>query len=98
MLAQLFDRSDGHQRATTLERLLSAAGRDCRVTREQAERIAPDEVERLALEAERNNPSVVEQVSEFYAGHPAVVKNLGATALTIAISRIAQALSWNDRI
>lgn len=33
---------------------------------------------------------MIDQVSKFYAEHPTLVKTLGAAALTIALTKIAQ--------
>jgi hypothetical protein len=55
-----------------------------------AEQIPPDAVEALAKEAEDKDPSIVERVSEFYAGQPAVIKALGGAALVVAMAKIAQ--------
>ena len=43
-----------------------------------------------AEHAEKQNPSVVDQVSSFYAQHPQVVKALGGLALTIALQHMLQ--------
>jgi hypothetical protein len=60
------------------------------VTPEQAEQIPAGAVEEIAAQAEKKDPSVIDQVSNFYAEHPTLVKTLGAAALTIALTKIAQ--------
>ena len=55
------------------------------------EQVPPQAVQQLAEHAEKQNPSVVDQLSQFVSQHPTLVKTLGATALTIAMSKIAQA-------
>jgi hypothetical protein len=85
MVAQLFRDSNPQQRSGVLQHLMDALGR-----RERVEDATPRQVEDLANQAERQNPSVVERVSKFYAQHPALVRNLGTAALTIALARMAQ--------
>jgi hypothetical protein len=60
------------------------------ITPERAELVPPDAVQQMAANAERKNPSIVDQVSQFYAQHPDVVKALGGAALAIMIQRIAR--------
>jgi hypothetical protein len=98
MLANLFGRSDPNQRAGLLNQLLGALGPAAasilpgigggRVTPDQAARVSPDQVEQAAAHAERQNPSIVDQASNFYAQHPDVVKAAGGLALTIALQHM----------
>ncbi len=60
------------------------------VTPEQAEQISPEAVQEIAAQAEQKDPSVVDQLSNFYSEHPTLVKTLGGAALTIALAKIAQ--------
>ena len=60
------------------------------VTSQQASQISAAQVQEAAARAERDNPSVVDRVSGFYAQHPDVVKALGGAAITIAIQHIAR--------
>ncbi len=112
MAAQLFNNSDGEQRAGILNTLLRTAGPLIlsqilsRQTQPlggggfsnlidllrggQAEQIPAGAVEEIAAQAEKKDPSVIDQVSKFYADHPTLVKTLGAAALTIALSQIAK--------
>jgi hypothetical protein len=59
------------------------------VTPEQAEQIPPEAVQQVAEEAQKHDPSIIDKISDFYAEHPTLVKSLGAAALTIALSKIA---------
>jgi len=59
-----------------------------RVSPEQASQVTPDQVQQIAAHAERQNPSIVDEVSGFYAQHPQVVKALGGLALTIALQHM----------
>jgi hypothetical protein len=47
-------------------------------------------VQEIAAYAEKKDPTVIDQISDFYSQHPTLVKVLGAAALTIALSQIAQ--------
>jgi hypothetical protein len=101
MLANLFSRADPNQRAGLLNRLLSSLGPGVlsavpglggvsggSVTPEQANQVSPNQVQQMAEQAQRQNPSIVDEVSNFYAQHPQVVKALGGLALTIALQHI----------
>ncbi|HET9529420.1 MAG TPA: hypothetical protein VFQ92_03660 [Blastocatellia bacterium] len=44
----------------------------------------------LASEAEKRDSSIIERFSDFYAEHPTLIKTLGASALAITLSNIAQ--------
>ena len=60
------------------------------ITPEQAQRIPPDAVKEIADKVEKENPTIIDRISDFYSEHPTLVKSLGAAALTIALSKIAQ--------
>jgi hypothetical protein len=85
MLANLFGQSDPNQRAGLLNRLLGRA-----VTPEQAGQMSSDQVQQMAAHAERQNPSVIDEVSQFCAQHPDVMKAAGGLALSIAIQHMMQ--------
>lgn len=65
-------------------------GQSVSITPEQAERLTPEQVQEIAAHAERENPGIVDRMSSFYAEHPALVKSLGAAALSIALGKIAE--------
>jgi len=97
MLANLFGRSDPNQRAGLLNRLLGAAGPGAlggllggggTVTPEQANQVSPEQVQQLATHAEKQNPSIIDEVSRFYAQHPDVMKAAGGLALSIALQHM----------
>jgi hypothetical protein len=50
--------------------------------------VTPEQVQTIATHAQTRNPSIVDEVSGFYAQHPQVVKALGGLALTIALQHI----------
>jgi len=58
------------------------------ITPQQANQVSPAQVQQIAAHVERQNPSVVDQVSAFYAQHPQVVKAIGGLALTVALQHI----------
>ena len=60
------------------------------LTPQQVRQITPEQVQQLAEHAERQDPSVIDKISGFYAQHPGLVKTLGGAALTIALSKIAR--------
>jgi hypothetical protein len=72
-----------------LERILRGDGPP-QVTPEVAEQVTPEEVEDIAREAEKRDPSVIDRISEIYARQPQLVKVLGGAALAIALARMAQ--------
>jgi len=72
-----------------LEKILRGDGPP-KVTPEVAEQVTPQEVEEIAREAEKKDPSVIDRISEIYAQQPQLVKVLGAAALAIALARMAQ--------
>lgn len=67
---------------------LSSLLRSGNLTPEQANQVSPGQVQQIAAHAEQRNPSVVDQVSGFYAQHPQVMKAVGGLALTIALQHM----------
>jgi hypothetical protein len=106
MVSALFRESNPEQRAGLLSHLLSAigpgalanmpglsgltGGGESEVTPRQASRISEDQVQQAAAQAQRENPSIIDRVSSFYAQHPDAVKGIGAAAITIAIQSIVR--------
>ena len=60
------------------------------VNAQAASQLSPDAVAELASHAQKQNPSIVDSVSGFYAQHPTLVKTLGAAALSIAMAKMSQ--------
>ncbi len=60
------------------------------VTAEEAQKVSPQAVNELANHAENTNPSVFETLGNFYSRHPTLAKTLGATALGVALKKIAE--------
>jgi hypothetical protein len=106
MLGNLFSQSNGQQRAGILNQLLGSVGggvsgglpgqlagllgNSKQITPEQAQQVPQSEVQELAQHAQRSDPSVVEQASNFYAQHPQVVQALGAGALALIMSHVSK--------
>jgi hypothetical protein len=99
MVASLFTHSDPNQRAGLLNRLLASVppgvlsgtpglGSLSSLMGKSAvmpEQVSPEQVQQIAAHAERQNPSVVDEVSSYYAQHPEVMKAIGGLALRIAL-------------
>ena len=104
MLSSMFGQSNGDQRAGILNQLIQSVGPGMlaggllsklgggggTVTPQQAQQVTPEEVQGLAEHAQKQNPSIVDQASEFYAQHPQLVQGLGAGALAMIMSRMSQ--------
>lgn len=90
LIAQMLGRSGGS--STGLGGLLDGltGGGQQQITPEQAEQIPPEAVQDLATEAEKRDPSIIDQFSDFYAAHPTLIKTLGGAALAIALAKMAQ--------
>jgi hypothetical protein len=73
-----------------LKQLTGGPGGGQSVTPETAGQISAEQVQQIANNAQRDNPSIIDQVSGFYAQHPNVVKALGGAAITIALRHIAR--------
>ena len=73
-----------------LSGLAASLGGGQRVTPEQASEVSADQVQQAADHAQRANPSIVDQISGFYAKHPNVVKALGTAAITIALQHLSR--------
>ncbi|MEO8044894.1 MAG: hypothetical protein ABI674_08300 [Spartobacteria bacterium] len=69
--------------------LPSGLGGAAPITPEAAEKIPTDAVQQAAAQIEQHDPSIIERVSEIYAQHPTLVKTLGAAAMAIAMSHLA---------
>jgi hypothetical protein len=106
MVSSLFCASNPEQRAGMLNQLIAAIGPAAlanvpglndlvkssgqSVTPQSVSKISAEQVQQVATDAQRSNPSIVDQVSSFYAQHPNVVRALGSAAITIAIQHIAR--------
>lgn len=73
-----------------LSNLAGSSGQNKTITPEQASQISPDQVQQAAAHAQTTNPSIVDQVSKFYAAHPTAVKALGTAAVTLMLQHISR--------
>lgn len=64
--------------------------RDGGVTPDQAASVSPTDVRDVAEKAEKQNPNIVDKISDFYSQHPGLVRTLGTAAVTIALAKMAQ--------
>ena len=101
MIANLFGRSNPDQKAGLLNTLLArlnpnqrtealgstSAATTGNVSPTEAQQVAPEQAEKLAAQAERHDPSIIDEASRFYAQHPQLVKNVGAAALALLLAR-----------
>jgi hypothetical protein len=60
------------------------------ITPDHAQQLSPDAVTQLAEHAQKQNPSVIDEVSRFVSQHPGLVKTLGAGALSLVLGKMAQ--------
>jgi hypothetical protein len=59
------------------------------ITPEAAAEISPEAVQQAAARAEQHDPSIVDRVSAIYAQHPALINSLGAMAMGMVMSHMA---------
>ena len=59
------------------------------VTPSDAEQVTPEQMQKIAVAAEKEDPGVLDKVAAYYAQHPEVVKVLGGAALAIALGQMA---------
>lgn len=60
------------------------------LTADEASQIPPEEIQHLAGHLEKHDPSIIDQVSEFYSQHPGVIQSLGGAALSMVMANMAQ--------
>lgn len=60
------------------------------VTPDQASQLSPAQVTEIAAHAEKAEPGVVDQLSEFYAQHAGLIKTLGGAALMITLAKMKE--------
>lgn len=104
LISQLFGQSNPAQQAGILNQLIASAGpavagsllgnlgltASRSVTPQQAQQANPEAVKQLAEQAQSRDPSIIDKASEFYAQHPTLVQGLGAVALSVIMSHVAQ--------
>jgi hypothetical protein len=65
-------------------------GTNANVSPEQANQVSPEDVQQLAAHAEKQNPAIINQVSQFYSQHPQLVQALGAGSLALIMSHLSR--------
>ena len=105
MVSTLFSHSNPDQRAGLLSRLLGAAGPAAlsgplagllgtspggQVSPQQASQVSPEAVQQVAQHAQNTNPSIIDEIGNFYSQHPQVVQALGGLALSIAVQHMVR--------
>lgn len=68
---------------------IPAGGQTPQITPEQAAQIPPQAIQQAAEHAEKHDPSVIDRVSQLYAEHPRLIQTLGAMAMSMAMSHLA---------
>ena len=106
LVSQLFASASGEQKTAMLATLLSAipanqrskiasmipalGGASPDLGTPPAEGVSPKDVQTLAQHVEKQDSSIVDKMSQLYAAHPTLVKTLGASAMAIAMRKIAE--------
>jgi hypothetical protein len=70
--------------------MLGGGGAQPQITPEQASQVSPEAVQQIAEHAHQQNPSIIEQASNFYAQHTTLVQSLGAGSLALIMSRMSR--------
>lgn len=65
------------------------------ITPDQASQLSPAEVSEIAAHAERQQPGVVDEVSQFYAQHASLIKVLGGAVVTVALAKMKENAARN---
>jgi hypothetical protein len=60
------------------------------VTPQQAQQVPAQQVEVLAQQAAKKDPTIMDQAASFYAQHPTLVKAIGAGALALLLSKMSR--------
>ena len=59
------------------------------LTPSEVEQLTPQQMQEIAVAAEKKDPTVLDKAGAFYAQHPELVKVLGGAALAIALGQVA---------
>jgi hypothetical protein len=69
---------------------LAAMLRSGSITPAETANVSPADVQALTDHVQKQDPSIIDRMSEIYAEHPTLIKTLGAAALTIAMKKISE--------
>jgi hypothetical protein len=90
VLTALLGGAGGGALSSVLGQITQGGTAPAAVTPEQASMVTPEQVEQIASHAEQHNAGIVEKMSGFYAQHASLINTLGTTALTIAMTKMAE--------
>ena len=88
MASQMFAQATPEQKQALLAKLQSVLGPAGNSLGTSAN-VSPAAVQSALQQAHDADPSIVDQVSGFYAQHSGLIKTLGGAALTIALAKMA---------
>jgi hypothetical protein len=63
------------------------------ISPEQAQKLTPQQVQDVVNQAHAANPSVADNLGQFYAQHTGLIKTLGGIAATVAMMKMKDHLS-----
>jgi hypothetical protein len=86
VVSQIMNRSQTPAPAPVQQALQS--GRT-QLSAEEAAQMPAEFVEEVATHAEQQDPSIIDQVSDFYAQQPQIVKALGGAALVVLLAKLS---------
>jgi hypothetical protein len=66
------------------------SGGQKQVSPEQAAQVPPDVVGEIASHSVQQNPTIIDQVSQYVSGHPELLKQLGNSGISSILTGIAQ--------
>lgn len=69
---------------------LTPSGQIPTITPAQASQVSPEDVREIAVQAEQNQPGIVNNVSDFFAQHPDLIKGIGAMGLAVLLGKMAR--------
>lgn len=69
---------------------LTPSGQVPTITPAQASQVSPEDVREIALRAEQHQPGIVNNVSDFFAQHPDLIKGIGAMGLAVLLGKMAR--------
>ncbi|MGJ7582629.1 hypothetical protein ACSFA3_20830 [Variovorax sp. RHLX14] len=60
------------------------------ITPDQASQLSPSQVSEIAAHADKTQPGVIDQVSQFYGQHAGLIKMLGGAALAVTLAKMKE--------
>lgn len=84
VVSQVLNQYGGGQLASLI------GGGQNQVSPQQASQVPPQAVAPIAIQAEQQDPSIIDRVSQLYAQHPGVVRGLGGDVLGMIMSQMGR--------